>query len=75
MTLFPQCNKVSCLSYLFFISQDMIGFNLAGLRHLKDRVEQRSETQLFVEASQRVKESRRKKKKKDRAVKRVLMAL
>lgn len=55
--------------------EDMIGFNLAGLRHLKDRVEQRSETQLFVEASQRVKESRRKRKKKDRAVKRVLMAL
>lgn len=55
--------------------EDMIGFNLAGLRHLKDRAEQRSETQLFVEASQRVKESRRKKKKKDRAVKRVLMAL
>lgn len=55
--------------------EDMIGFNLAGLRHLKDRVEQRSETQLFVEASQLVKESRRKKKKKDRAVKRVLMAL
>lgn len=64
---------VYTLPFMYF--QDMIGFNLAGLRHLKDRSEQRSETQLFVEASQRVKEARRKKKKKDRAVKRVLMTL
>ncbi|KAG7168984.1 WD repeat-containing protein 3-like [Homarus americanus] len=55
--------------------QDMVGFNLAGLRHMKDRIEQRSETQLFAEASQKVKEARRKRKKKERAVKRVLMTI
>lgn len=46
--------------------QDMVGFNLAGLRHLKDRVEQRTETQLFAEASRNTKEKRKKRKKKDR---------
>merc|ERR1712179_20413 len=40
--------------------QDLVGFNLAGLRHLKNRVEQRSEYQLFAEASQRNKENKKK---------------
>lgn len=55
--------------------QDMVGFNLAGLRHMKDRIEQRSETQLFAEVSQKVKDSRRKRKKRDQAVKRMLMTI
>ncbi|XP_045592640.1 LOW QUALITY PROTEIN: WD repeat-containing protein 3 [Procambarus clarkii] len=55
--------------------QNIVGFNLAGLHHMKNRLELRSETQLFAEASQKVKEARRKRKKKDQAVKRVLMTI
>ncbi|KAK3871412.1 hypothetical protein Pcinc_023437 [Petrolisthes cinctipes] len=55
--------------------QNLVGFNLAGLQHLKDREEQRSETQLFVEASQKVQKGRQKRKKKERAVKRVLLTI
>ncbi|CAL4083170.1 unnamed protein product, partial [Meganyctiphanes norvegica] len=55
--------------------QDMVGFNLAGLRHLKDRVELRTETQLFAEATQRTKENRKKRKKKERAIKRALLTI
>jgi len=55
--------------------QDLVGFNLAGLRHLKDRVEQRTETQLFAEASQRTKENRKKRKKKEKAIKRALLTI
>ncbi|XP_071524074.1 WD repeat-containing protein 3 [Panulirus ornatus] len=55
--------------------QDMVGFNLAGLHHMKDRVEQRTDTQLFAEVSKRVKDSRQKRKRKDKAIKRVLLTI
>lgn len=58
-----------------FIFQDVIGFNAAGLRHLKDRIEERSETQMFAEALENMQASRKKKKKKDRAVKRALLTI
>lgn len=53
----------------------MIGFNAAGLRHMKDRIEERSETQMFAEALENVQTSRKKRKKKDRAVKRALLTI
>ncbi|XP_068236642.1 WD repeat-containing protein 3 [Palaemon carinicauda] len=55
--------------------KDMVGFNLAGLRHLADRMEQRSEDQMFAEATMKVKSKQQKKKKRDRAIKRVLMTI
>ncbi|XP_069956635.1 WD repeat-containing protein 3 isoform X1 [Cherax quadricarinatus] len=55
--------------------QNLVGFNLAGLRYMKNRLELRTETQLFAEALQKVKDARRKKKKKDQAVRRVLMSI
>ncbi|ROT67348.1 hypothetical protein C7M84_014583 [Penaeus vannamei] len=55
--------------------KDMIGFNAAGLRHMKDRIEERSETQMFAEALENVQTSRKKRKKKDRAVKRALLTI
>lgn len=55
--------------------KDMVGFNLAGLRHLSNRMEQRSEDQMFAEAVTKVKSKLQKRKKKERAVKRVLMTI
>lgn len=55
--------------------KDTVGFNLAGLRHLSDRIEERSENQMFAEATLKVKSKRQRKKRKDRAVKRVLMTI
>ncbi|KAK7075622.1 hypothetical protein SK128_022042, partial [Halocaridina rubra] len=55
--------------------KDMIGFNLAGLQHLSDRIEQRSEDQMFAEASLNLRAKQQKKRKKDRTVKRVLMTI
>jgi hypothetical protein len=44
--------------------QDTIGVNLAGLRHLQAKVEQRDEVALFVDATGQFKDKRKRSKKR-----------
>ena len=55
--------------------RDMVGTNLAGLRHLACRAEEAKNVQLFVDATQRVREKNKRKKKKEKLLSRAVMTL
>jgi len=54
---------------------DMVGTNLAGLRHLQDRLEEQRGVEVFTDATTRVREKNKKKKSKEKNLQRAVMAL
>ena len=55
--------------------KDMIGTNLAGLRYLSDRIEERSGVEMFTDTTLRQRERNKKKKKKEKQLQRAVMSL
>lgn len=55
--------RVSCLSL-----QDVLGFNMAGLQHLKREIEAKDEVMFFADATDRFEEKKRKRKKKEKMI-------
>ena len=55
--------------------KDMIGTNLAGLRYLSDRIEDRNGVEMFTDTTVRQRERNKKKKKKERQLQRAVMTL
>jgi len=56
------CMSVCVCVCVFF--QDIIGYNLAGLRHLKQLMEEKEDVKFFADATDRYREKKRKIKKK-----------
>jgi len=54
---------------------DLVGTNLAGLRHLQDRQEEARGVEVFADATARVRERNKKKKNKEKNLQRAVMAL
>jgi len=54
---------------------DLVGTNLAGLRHLQDRLEEQRGVEVFTDATTRVRERNKKKKNKEKNLQRAVMAL
>lgn len=48
--------------------QDVIGFNLAGLKYMQQEIESREDVQFFADATGQLKEKRKKKKKAENKV-------
>ena len=55
--------------------RDRLGTNLAGLRHLQDRLEEQRGVEMFTDATARQRERNKKKKSKEKAMQRAVMAL
>ena len=55
--------------------KDIIGTNLAGLRYLSDRIEDRNGVEMFTDTTLRQRERNKKKKKKERQLQRAVMSL
>ena len=55
--------------------KDVIGTNLAGLRFLSDRIEERRGVEMFTDTTTRQRERNKKKKKKERQLQRAVMTL
>lgn len=55
--------------------RDMVGFNLAGLRHLSSKLEEKKGVEMFMDSTTRQRERNKKKKKKEKALQRAIMAL
>ena len=55
--------------------RDQIGFSQAGLQYLQRRLSQRESVSLFVDASQRVSEKRKKRKRRERTTQRAVLLL
>jgi len=55
--------------------RDMVGTNLAGIRHLADRLEEKRGVEMFTDSTTRQRERNKKKKKKEKALQRAVMAL
>ena len=53
----------------------MVGTNLAGLRHLADKLEEKQGVEMFTDSTTRQRERNKKKKKKEKALQRAVMAL
>ena len=55
--------------------KDVIGTNLAGLRFISDRIEERKGVEMFTDTTTRQRERNKKKKKKERQLQRAVMTL
>lgn len=55
--------------------RDMLGTNLAGLRHLQDRLEEQKGVEMFTDATTRVRERNKKKKNKEKSIQRAVMSI
>jgi len=55
--------------------RDLVGTNLAGLRHLADKLEEKQGVEMFTDSTTRQRERNKKKKKKEKALQRAVMAL
>jgi len=55
--------------------REMTGTNLAGLRFLCGRLKEREDTELFADATLRVREKNKKKRRKEKALQRAVMSL
>ena len=55
--------------------KDVIGTNLAGLRFLSDRIEERRGVEMFTDTTTRQRERNKKKKKKERQLQRAVMTM
>ena len=55
--------------------RDMTGTNLAGLRHLINQAEEKKDVQMFMDATQRVREKNKKKKQKEKSLQRAIMSI
>ena len=55
--------------------RDLVGTNLAGIRHLADRLEEKKGVEMFTDSTTRQRERNKKKKKKEKAMQRAVMAL
>ncbi|XP_040428462.1 WD repeat-containing protein 3 [Cygnus olor] len=49
-------------------ARDVLGFNMAGLQHLKREIEAKDEVMFFADATDRFKEKKRKRKKKEKMI-------
>uniref|UniRef100_A0A8C3JR04 WD repeat-containing protein 3 n=1 Tax=Calidris pygmaea TaxID=425635 RepID=A0A8C3JR04_9CHAR len=54
------------------VSEDVLGFNMAGLQYLKREIEAKDEVTFFADATDRFEEKKRKRKKKEKMVLAVL---
>ncbi|KAK2721709.1 hypothetical protein QYM36_003877 [Artemia franciscana] len=54
---------------------DTIGFNMAALEFLQREIEEKEATQLFLDATLKARDKRKKKNRKDLAIKRAVLAL
>uniref|UniRef100_A0A672U6I7 WD repeat domain 3 n=1 Tax=Strigops habroptila TaxID=2489341 RepID=A0A672U6I7_STRHB len=54
------------------VSEDVLGFNMAGLQYLKREIEAKDEVTFFADATDRFEEKRRKRKKKEKMILAVL---
>ena len=55
--------------------KDVVGTNLAGLRYLSDRIEERSGVEMFTDTTLRQRQRNKKKKKKEKQLQRAVMSL
>lgn len=55
--------------------RDRVGFNLAGLQCLQRELEERQAVHLFADASDRVKEKRKQRRNKDKALQRAILTM
>ena len=55
--------------------KDITGTNLAGLRFLSDRIEEKKGVEMFTDTTTRQRERNKKKKKKERQLQRAVMSL
>jgi len=56
-------------------ARDRVGFNLAALRYMQRELEERQAVQLFTDASDRVKQRRKKQKNRVKATQRAILSL
>merc|ERR1712059_138710 len=57
------------------VLRDRVGTNLAGLRHLADKLESNKGVEMFTDATTRVRERNKKKKKKEKSLQKAIMSL
>jgi len=55
--------------------RDRVGTNMAGIKHLADRLEEKRGVEMFTDSTTRQRERNKKKKKKEKALQRAVMAL
>eukprot|EP00096_Caligus_rogercresseyi_P002215 TRINITY_DN14293_c0_g1_i1.p1 TRINITY_DN14293_c0_g1~~TRINITY_DN14293_c0_g1_i1.p1 ORF type:complete len:489 (+),score=134.31 TRINITY_DN14293_c0_g1_i1:243-1709(+) len=55
--------------------ENTLGFNLAGVAFIQRQAEEKQETQVFMEASKKMKDRRKKKKQREKALRTAIMAV